>query len=294
MGRRSPEPRRRPAFAQMWRAAQRWCDEEEIEMVSDACKLALQKLPRSRTVVVDPAQALAMRELHGPELACLRDVRAPFEYMLLDLAVQDGQHRFIHGVLIEDDGEELTGLVCETIHGHDIVVPMPDMRRADIEDEIVDAFGRIDDRLAERGEKSAYTVRDALRLPSIVYGIFAMLESVNVELVESPYPAGQRGAGTPRFEVAIRQSTRRYRRREETDEVEWSHRWEVRQRFLHHQEHTPEGRENKIFAAALRDQPEKIVEVDGVRCVRVFQPAHVKGPEHLPLIPKVRTMHAGA
>lgn len=277
----------RTAFAQMWRASNDLKD-IDVDYVGEPSRLALELLPQSRTIIIDPEQALAMRELTGKEMVELGEVRAPFPYTLLDfgdIRLTDFVDTIVHGVLVEDDGTgDLNGILCQRMGIGEMIMALPDMRKAGIEDELAAAF----ERLKDTGKVADANTTGAMRLPSIIYGILAMLESVNVELVEHPYPAGHRGAATPRYEVAIRQSSKRYRGRDDHQQIDWTHRWEVRQTFVHHRELTPEGRPNPVYAAALRDHPEKIIEVEGVSCVRVFRPAHVKGPEGLPLIPKIR------
>lgn len=137
-----------------------------------------------------------------------------------------------------------------------------------------------------------YWVKAAIVELSI--GLQMLMECLHVELVETdPYPPAHRAAGKIRYEVVIDGGSRKtYRKRDVRGSVDFSHRFERRGHFKHHWELTPEGRPNPIFAAAKREKPEKILEIDGRPCVRIWASPTVVGPEDKPLVIKRRVVRS--
>jgi hypothetical protein len=133
------------------------------------------------------------------------------------------------------------------------------------------------------------------RVASSAYASLAILESANAGLVESstPYSRGHVAHGKPKFDVYIRQG-RRSIREPGGEHVEFSHRFEVRGNFAHHFELTAKGEPNRLFERWSVEKPEKVINIGGKPCVRIWRPPHVKGPEGKPLIPKIRHVVAGA
>lgn len=114
-----------------------------------------------------------------------------------------------------------------------------------------------------------------------------LLESANVDLIEAEgAPRAHQAHGRPCYEVVIRQPKHRYVPKDEHEKIDWSHRWEVRGHFKHFTT-------GPIFRATERERPEKILDhPERGRCVRIWTPPFIKGPEDKPLIPKVRRVVA--
>lgn len=121
------------------------------------------------------------------------------------------------------------------------------------------------------------------------YAALALLESANVELVDSPqqYQRGHVAFGTPKYDIYIRQG-RRAPGVAGGGEASYSHRFEVRGNFAHHFELTAAGTPNRLFEKWATEKPDKVVQVGGQPCIRIWRPPFVKGPEDKPLVPKIR------
>ncbi len=106
-----------------------------------------------------------------------------------------------------------------------------------------------------------------------------LLESANVSLSPAdPAPRAHRGVGRPSFEVVIRQRRSAMSNSTVGGASEWSHRWEVRGHFKH------------FHSGFMFDRHEgrRVADADGEQCVRIWCPPHIKGPEEMPFVPKVR------
>lgn len=124
--------------------------------------------------------------------------------------------------------------------------------------------------------------------------LLILLESANVELVESSlqYPRGHIAQDNIRYEILVKPSKNRYKRRDDTQPANYSHRFEVRGNFAHHYETKPDGTENQLFTKWSMERPEKIIEREGRPCIRIWRPPYVKGPSDKPLVPKIRRVVA--
>jgi hypothetical protein len=126
--------------------------------------------------------------------------------------------------------------------------------------------------------------------------VFDWLQSVNVEMVEAPLSSSQqRKAERKGRKVALTVRVKQNKRRVSNPsggERDYSHRFEVSGHYKHHFEEKPNGEPNKIFEKYANKNPDKVLNIQGQRCVRFWTPPFVKGPEDKPLVPKIRVMEA--
>jgi hypothetical protein len=296
--------------------------------------VGLRALAESRTIVVDPDQAMAATGAID-DLCSVRDlaqdVRAPFPATLLDFGpgiMRAGWDVGLLGALICDVGLNTTSLELLMLLGSptdrsriaivygssdnfssrekDVAGDLARYREtlaaaraaAEPDPEVVSSLEALVAGAA-RHLASAEELDAARTLieedPAMVqllaapYASLAVLESANVSLVESanPYARGHVAQGKPKFDIYIRQG-RRSTRGDDGGGVEFSHRFEVRGNFAHHFELTAKGEPNRLFERWSVEKPEKVINIGGQPCVRIWRPPYVKGPEDKPLIPKIR------
>lgn len=294
----------------------------------------LKALPLSRTVMIDPDQALAATTAIS-ELADAYEVaeivRPPFDATLIDFGTGVGHGGYLClGALFchvgIDQTNELLALVAVSggyrwlyssaeIFNSLSYDPTETLRElegrrqqcAEIEAienpieperELAVTLGRLCTTLEEVIEKRG-VVRDHkaeinrdpqfVKMLAAPFASLAMLESANVELVDSPvqYHRGHVAHGTPKYDVYIRQAKRRLGQ-QTLGEARYSHRFEVRGNFAHHFEETAAGTPNRLFERWSLERPEKVIQIGGQPCIRIWRPPYVKGPEDMPLIPKIR------
>lgn len=145
---------------------------------------------------------------------------------------------------------------------------------------------------SERDEKDV-----AARARSIVLRAIAalqLLESVNVELSELPMKPKAREREIKKgrniaLTVRVKQSKRRVSNPSD-NRADFSHRFEVRGHYTHHFETKPDGSPNKVFERYANKNPDKVLTIQGLPCVRFWTPPYVKGPIDKPFVPKVRVM----
>lgn len=124
-----------------------------------------------------------------------------------------------------------------------------------------------------------------LRSPALAaISALRLLDAVNVDLADVPLPrpARRRAArenAQPALIVNVRSSHSGSTATGNGATVGWRQRWTVRGHWKHFGEHT----------AVARRHPSRVLEVPGHgRCVKVWCPPHVKGPDDKPLILKSR------
>lgn len=259
----------------------------ETELL-ELCSLA-------RTVIVEPKQIVSI----APSEAVVHEMKyaqtvpdPPFQVTAYDFCPEGVGIIFesttvrVFGVLVAEWGERENNnhsMVAITIWGID-----GDSQRSAILD---DVYQMLEDwRFGEHNPE--FHIKEITL--AIIFGMSMFVECLHVELQErDPFPPAHRAAGQPRYEVVVRTGKRKaYRQREDHGSIDYSHRFERRGHFKHHWELTPEGKTNPIFAAAQRDKPEKIIQVDGRPCVRIWTPSTVVGPEDKPLIIKRRVVRS--
>lgn len=331
------QPPAKTAFGTMLRSARR------VAPMGDETyrTTVLRELPQSRTIVMDPAQAVAAVGAVS-RLSSIRDlattVRPPFPSTLIDFGsgveATRGRPVRLLGALFCNvglhDGNEVLLLLDSAdkpeliVYSHDSFfnpepaeaerelarqraelqalreadeADEPELARAmeelaktlerlvETQSEVVDARTSVAD-LSERIENDD---PDFVKLLAAPYAALAVLESANVELVDSvrPYVRGHVAFGTPKFDIYIRQN-RRSAGGSGDGFSNYSHRFEVRGNFAHHFELTASGTPNRLFERWSVEKPEKVVQVGGQPCIRIWRPPYVKGPEDKPLIPKIR------
>lgn len=295
-----------------------------------------QGLGESRTIVIDPAQAVAVTAALSdlPSVhAVAESVRAPFEWTMLDfgpgIVLHERTGHTILGALLgpivtgEDDNQAVVvgakkgqpfpfflpakAFRREAFAPEDHSAELAELRATPISGngefdakvrEAIDSFERLvaeQQRLRDTQDSLNQHLDEIEKDKPTLHGLAApfavltMLESANVDLVESDtqYPRGHVAYGLPRLEVRIRQSKRSIPR-ESAKHRDFSHRFEVRGNFAHHFETTAEGTANRLFEKWALLRPEKVVQVDGKPCIRIWRPPYVKGPEDKPLIIKTR------
>lgn len=301
--------------------APRWAYAEAWRYVDGAMRggytHALDAMATARTIVIEPDQLAhlpAAADTRVAEVDLLADARLPFSSVFISVGRdrvrettewQGALCRPIYAALLVDSE---SGILCCPFYwnngqigaygwtypktavpdGFEVIVPREEGRLSRETAHLLDTFQV--ERLAMMNDEDRHMAarhlagligtgtRQAMR---VIY----MLESANVDLVETPGPPrGHVAHGVPHYEVAIRQSRRSARREPIGDAPEWSHRWETRGHYKHHGEGTP------VFRSAERDQPEKVLDLPRGRCVRVWCPPFVKGPEDKPLVPKRRVV----
>lgn len=249
-------------------------------------------IPQARTIVIPAEQAhVAHEAAYQDNMAeMIQGTKPPFSVTLIDFV---GVERRMDddvpwkdtmpaGVLIFQESEEEMAYITFYYRGNDLLVLGIFVMH--LEDYFRNSWsGMFDSSFEERpagdntdyetiGEEFAYAGTNGARRAATS---LLLLESANVDLVESPYPRGHVSAGAPRYEVVVRQSTKRYKAREGGQHMEFTHRFEVRGNFAHHFELTAEGKTNRIYERWSEERPEKIVEVDGRPCVRIWRPPYV-------------------
>jgi hypothetical protein len=258
--------------------------------IPDEIAAILERLPLARTITVSAVQATAAVQAldsmgHIREIS--RSVMTPFPVTLLDFGsgvphdpTQDVMQ--VRGALFypaPDGQQELALLTADGQVLPACIASIQSQTEHTGSDGLPDSWDMIADDYGE-------TVW-SLAAP---FAALALLESANVELVESvaPYPRGHVACGKPKFDVFIRQSARRSAPSGESPGINFSHRFEVRGNFAHHFETTLSGKPNALFEKWAAEKPEKLLMVGGRPCVRIWRPPYVKGPENMPLIPKIR------
>lgn len=126
--------------------------------------------------------------------------------------------------------------------------------------------------------------------------VLLWLESVNVEIVETPMKPKRRKRQIEKGrQIALTVSIKQSKRRSDSaagGHRDYSHRFEVRGHYKHHFEEKPNGDLNKVFERYANKHPDKVLNIQGQRCVRFWTPPYVKGPGDKPLVPKVRVVEA--
>lgn len=298
MGKRSRKVKlQRTLFGEMWRP-------QHPQRIS----VPHEVLDGSRTVVVGRDQITAVFEAWKRELdsggSWPEDHDLPFPKTLFEFP---GAVSFlpshgeklrkidsVEGILIQEqlDGEEVIGSMswCSTYVG----------TRPKQTPRIITVFDTKTNLMKVKPGDSWEdpTKQEELKIPygihlvalASVNSVLYMLDSANVDLVEASvqHERGHVGHGKIRYEILVQPSKSRYKRRDDTQPANYSHRFEVRGNFAHHYETKPDGTENKLFTKWSMERPEKIIEHAGRPCIRIWRPPYVKGPSDKPLVPKVR------
>lgn len=126
-------------------------------------------------------------------------------------------------------------------------------------------------------------LEDGVALAERAVTCLAWLMSFNVELVEAPLSPRQRKRELAKgreiaLTVRVRQGKRSAGSEPSGKQAGYSHRFETRGHFRHHFEQKPDGSPSKTFAACLRTNPSRLVEINGKPCFRFWVPPFVKGP----------------
>jgi hypothetical protein len=166
------------------------------------------------------------------------------------------------GVFPDPDGEGITGLDLDTweLHGED-------------------RFRKV--------------LEDGVALSERAVTCMAWLMSYNIELVEAPLSPRQRKRELAKgreiaLTVHVKQTKRGPTASGSDARANYSHRFETRGHFRHLFELKPDGSPSKTYAACLRKDPSRLLEVAGKPCFRFWVPPFVKGPSDKPFVPKIR------
>lgn len=136
-------------------------------------------------------------------------------------------------------------------------------------------------------------LEDGVALTERAITCLAWLMSFNVELVEAPLSPRQRQRELAKgreiaLTVRVKQSKRAATSSAEPGRANYSHRFETRGHFRHHFELKGDGAPSKTYAACLRKDSTRLLEVGGKPCFRFWVPPFVKGPADKPFVPKIR------
>lgn len=245
------------------------------EWMLQGYKIALQRwLPNARVVTVDPAAIAGLPSLEDLKNAAAI-TRAPFPYTFLDFKFRplDDGRKLAAALVLEDEafgGKRCAFCWVTRPPGHDDWTVL-----------------WIDPELLARGDTKTTLLPNGEVMPGhqdiewAIYGTLLVLESANVDLVQTAGPPrGHQAHGVPHFEVVIRQNSKRYVSGRPPQAQDWSHRWEVRGHFKHF-------RRGATYDA---NPDRRVLMPDGTDCVRIWCPPYVKGPQDKPLIPKRRVI----
>lgn len=301
---------KRPAWAASPNFANCWAAVEALRAVPDAsgqADLILELLSRAHVVSIEPEQAEQLPRIEDSQnerrsemIEAWQALSLPFDRVFLDLGgVGNKYGEGVAGVLlwpvpgigssfaiypfVKGRDGTVSGAVASLVCGSEDDGPVEIM--------VGDTFGMAD-RLGE--EWLNERVHFLHHAAEVVVAVLTWLESVNVEIAETPMKpqARERQISKGRkiaLTVAVKQS-KRYIASSSDNRANYTHRFEIRGHYKHHFPEKPNGEPNKTFERYAAKHPEKVLTIQGQPCVRFWTPPFVKGPVDKPLVPKIRVV----
>lgn len=300
-----------PSFSRCWSALEQHVSRSEGAAKS---KMLLEQMAAAHVVTVTSEQAAALpsayesTDEYGYEKLgeLLGQCRVPFPFTFLDLGS-------VSLAPLVVDAAVLGGMCSEGSDGQPpVVVPFlmgtgPSTKIvapvAVARDPATGLIGTVDLDLNEQFAKEHPEVVDEQRRVAVdaaerIISVLAWLQSVNVEVIETPMKPQEREREEAKgrrisLTVSVKQGKRKVSNKTGS-RADYSHRFEVAGHYTHNFEEKPDGTPNKTFQRCAAKHPEKVMTIQGKPCVRWWTPPHVKGPVDKPLVPKIRVVQEAA